>query len=172
MLGVSRNTSIHKRARKILPQACAQVDASCKGMLEAALRKEANPDLIRTDEVGRRYFVGDNLLEGYVRLCRSHHRRYDDSWHKASEKGGRTLSPEGRKGKILGGYRGAAALTASGWRQTPAGLRAAAKLGEVAKVWAGSANGRKAAARGSLQANHNRWHVRRGIVKSGCKLCA
>jgi len=57
--------------------ACAFRDETCCGRLEAALRKDAPPELIRTDEQDRRYFVGDPLV-GYMRLCMSHHRRYDD----------------------------------------------------------------------------------------------
>ena len=68
--------SIHRRARSVLPASCTFADESCYGKLQAALRVDAPVDLIRTDSRGRRYFVGDPLV-GYMRLCQSHHARYD-----------------------------------------------------------------------------------------------
>ena len=59
-----------------LPETCAHADRTCIGILDAALRKDAPSDLIRVDGRGVRYFIGDSLV-GYIRLCRSHHRRYD-----------------------------------------------------------------------------------------------
>jgi hypothetical protein len=60
-----------------LPLICSYEDETCQGRLEAALLKDAPVSLIRTDDRGRRYFVGDDPRDGYMRLCVSHHRRYD-----------------------------------------------------------------------------------------------
>ncbi len=72
-------------------------DETCKGRLECALRKDAPADLVRTDEIGRTYFIGDPLV-GYTRLCRSHHMKYDfviagyyqsEAWKIIAARGGR-----------------------------------------------------------------------------------
>lgn len=67
----------HKLAGKVLPMECSQADETCKGRLECALRKDAPIELVRSDKGGR-YFSGDPLV-GYIRLCRSHHVRYDST---------------------------------------------------------------------------------------------
>lgn len=69
-------SGVHYRAQLVLPTECAMADGSCKGMLEAALNHDAPPDLLKHDDPRGAYFVGDPLI-GYLRLCRSHHRRYD-----------------------------------------------------------------------------------------------
>jgi hypothetical protein len=71
----SYNT-VHNRARKVLPQECAMTDHTCRGLLEIALRHDAPPDLTRVSRKGHRFYTGEPAV-GYMRLCRSHHRRYD-----------------------------------------------------------------------------------------------
>ncbi len=90
---------VHTNARKVLPRECAMEDETCKGRLECALRKDAPPELVRTDErIGCRYFVGINVLDGYMRMCTSHHIRYDNP-------GGRTAAVN--RGKASGIWRAA-----------------------------------------------------------------
>lgn len=69
--------AIHNRARKSLPNECQHGDATCRGLLEVALRRDAPAEDLRTSSRGHLYFVGENIEDGYLRLCRSHHRRYD-----------------------------------------------------------------------------------------------
>lgn len=69
-------SAVHTRAGLALPKACAHADHSCKGRLESALRHDAAPGLVRDADPRGLYFVGDPLV-GYMRLCRSHHVRYD-----------------------------------------------------------------------------------------------
>jgi hypothetical protein len=72
-----RYGAAHYRADQVLPLECAHTDASCKGKLDIALRHDAPTDLLRYDDLaGLVFFVGDST-QGYMRLCRSHHRRYD-----------------------------------------------------------------------------------------------
>ena len=66
----------HNRARLVLPVACEHADDSCKGRLEVALRRDAPAGGVRVSRRGHRYYVGD-ARDGYMRLCISHHRRYD-----------------------------------------------------------------------------------------------
>lgn len=68
----------HNRARLTLPAQCSSEDETCKGPLEVALRQDAPPELTRISPRGHRYFFGENSADGYQRLCRSHHRRYDN----------------------------------------------------------------------------------------------
>jgi GntR family transcriptional regulator len=71
--------TVHCRASRVLPLECAHADGSCSGRLEAAFRHDAPPKLVRRDgRHGCFYYAGDPL-DGYMRLCRSHHRRYDAS---------------------------------------------------------------------------------------------
>jgi len=69
-------SGVHYRAALVLPTSCAYADDSCKGRLEIALRHDASAELIRDDDQRGWYYVGDPL-DGYMRLCCSHHRRYD-----------------------------------------------------------------------------------------------
>jgi hypothetical protein len=66
----------HYRADTTLSRECAQADSSCRGILDVCFRHDAPHDLIRDDDPRGRYYVGDPCV-GYIRLCRSHHRRYD-----------------------------------------------------------------------------------------------
>lgn len=70
-------TAVHTRARLALTGECAHADSTCKGMLEAALRHGLPDALVRVSRRGHRYYVGETIEDGYLRLCRSHHRRYD-----------------------------------------------------------------------------------------------
>lgn len=65
-------SGIHKRARAALPLQCAHADATCVGHLEVALIHDARGPL-RMDKRGQ----FSPLIEDYIRLCRSHHNRYD-----------------------------------------------------------------------------------------------
>jgi hypothetical protein len=69
-------SGVHYRAGLALPAECAHADGSCKGRLESALRHDAPAEFVRNDDSRGLYYVGD-ALEGYMRLCRSHHCRYD-----------------------------------------------------------------------------------------------
>jgi len=75
----------HQRARKALPQECATPDDTCKGPSQVAFRHDAPAEYVRVydgpDEQhrGRLYFVGPDPADGYMRLCQSHHQRYDRS---------------------------------------------------------------------------------------------
>jgi len=69
-------SGVHYRADLALPSECAHADTSCKGRLEVAFRHDAPVELVRDGDRRGRYFVGPPL-EGYLRLCRSHHCRYD-----------------------------------------------------------------------------------------------
>ncbi|HXJ26380.1 MAG TPA: NUMOD3 domain-containing DNA-binding protein [Streptosporangiaceae bacterium] len=67
----------HYRAGLVLPMECAHADGSCLGVLDIAFRHaDAPAALVRDDDPRGRYYAGDPL-DGYMRLCRSHHRRYD-----------------------------------------------------------------------------------------------
>lgn len=72
----SYNT-IHNRARAALPKECAHADDTCAGILEVAFRRDLPPEHVRTSPRGHDYYVGPRVEDGYLRLCRSHHRRYD-----------------------------------------------------------------------------------------------
>lgn len=72
----SYNT-VHNRARLVLPQSCAHADSTCEGILEVAFRHDLPPELVRTSPRGHDYYIGEDVAAGYMRLCRSHHRRYD-----------------------------------------------------------------------------------------------
>ena len=67
----------HDRASKVLPKECEQADETCKGRLEAAFRPDAPKEFTRSDSRGRLYYVGPNPMDGYSRLCASHHKRCD-----------------------------------------------------------------------------------------------
>jgi len=70
-------SGVHYRANLVLPLECSHADGSCRGKLDIAFRHDVPPALVRIDiHRGRRYYIGDPR-EGYMRLCRSHHRRYD-----------------------------------------------------------------------------------------------
>lgn len=73
----------HDRARKVLPKECARGDDTCKGPLQVAFRHDAPAEFVRVYDgpnekfLGLRYYVGPNVADGYMRLCASHHGRYD-----------------------------------------------------------------------------------------------
>lgn len=71
----------HSRAQALLKDVeCEMSDETCKGRPECALRHDAPEEFIRVGtgrKEGFRYYVGPNPLDGYIRLCRSHHYRYD-----------------------------------------------------------------------------------------------
>jgi hypothetical protein len=69
-------SGVHYRAGVALPTECARADDSCKGRLETALRHDAPAHLVRDNDPRGLYYVGDPA-DGYMRLCRSHHVRYD-----------------------------------------------------------------------------------------------
>lgn len=71
-----RYSGVHYRANLDNPLICALADGTCKGLLEMALRHDAQPALMRHDDRRGLYYVGDPQ-DGYLCLCRSHHRRYD-----------------------------------------------------------------------------------------------
>ncbi|HXJ67649.1 MAG TPA: NUMOD3 domain-containing DNA-binding protein [Verrucomicrobiae bacterium] len=73
-----RYSAAHYRADLALPRECATADETCKGRFELAFRHDAHTAMVRTDDRRGPYYVGDPR-EGYVRLCLSHHRRYDRS---------------------------------------------------------------------------------------------
>ena len=65
----------HLRHRKVLPRVCAHADDSCNGPLQAAFNHDTPPEFVKVDP-------GSGLLysqrpEDYLRLCQSHHKRYD-----------------------------------------------------------------------------------------------
>lgn len=82
MSGPRRGTEIaydtaHWRATRELPLVCEMADETCKGRLDVAFRHDAPADLVKVDaRFGRPYYTG-NWRDGYRRLCRSHHVRYD-----------------------------------------------------------------------------------------------
>lgn len=73
----------HKRADKVLPRECAMADDTCKGRPELAFRHDAPAEFVRPytgrleQYQGRLYYVGPDSADGYMRLCSSHHQRYD-----------------------------------------------------------------------------------------------
>jgi hypothetical protein len=71
-------SGVHYRTELALPMVCAHADSTCKGKLDAALRHDAPKDLLRDDDKRGLYYVGP-VAAGYIRLCRSHHRRYDQA---------------------------------------------------------------------------------------------
>ncbi len=78
---------IHKRARVVLPMECEHQDSSCKGRLEVALRQDAA--IRKWSDSRQRWFSPD--VDDYMRLCKSHHMRYD----------GVAPPPETRTGRAL-----------------------------------------------------------------------
>ncbi len=79
-------SGIHERARALLPDECLYSDATCKGHLEVCLKADAAGPF-RDDKRGR-YSA---TVADYIRLCRSHHNRYD----------GKEPPPETRVGRAL-----------------------------------------------------------------------
>lgn len=72
----SYNT-VHNRARLALPQECEHADGTCRGILEVALRHGLPAEFVRVSERGHSFYIGARISDGYMRLCRSHHRRHD-----------------------------------------------------------------------------------------------
>lgn len=73
----------HKRAKGVLPMQCQEC-GTVAGILEAALRKDAPTDSLRTDPHGKRFSIALPPTLGYVRLCRSCHRAYDKDAYSGS----------------------------------------------------------------------------------------
>jgi hypothetical protein len=67
--------SIHKRHRRALPLVCASLDATCRGKLEVALKHDLPPERLRVDPRSGCSFSANPA--DYMRLCHSHHMRYD-----------------------------------------------------------------------------------------------
>jgi hypothetical protein len=106
----------HYRARNSLSTsitACTVADKNCSGRLEVALRKDAPEHLIRVDPGGRRFFIGENPLEGYMWLCSRHHYRYDERKMVIS-----------KEAKARGGRLGGSALSSSAKQREAAALNA------------------------------------------------
>lgn len=107
-------SAAHYRARKVLPRECLHADGTCKGQLEVALRRDAPAGLLR-EEADRLYYFGDDPFEGYIRLCNSHHERYDDPGGLKQARIARRVIAEfgnshwgaeaGRKGQAAGGAK-------------------------------------------------------------------
>jgi hypothetical protein len=161
-------SAAHYRARKVLPNSCTLADETCKGRLEVALRKDAPPGMLRV-ESGLRYFIGDEPLDGYIRLCTSHHRRYDGSMN---------ISPEAAaRGQVSGGRAATEIRRLRGDYETPEwkAKLAAARIAQAVAGWPGQARGRatqKAAGHPNLTYGlHIRWHVNREIANPKCDLC-
>ena len=72
---VGYNTA-HYRARKALAgRTCAQEDETCSGRLEVAFNNDTPAEFIKNDPATDSLF--STRSEDYLRLCTSHHRRYD-----------------------------------------------------------------------------------------------
>lgn len=67
--------SSHRRHDKVLPKACALTDETCEGELQSAFDHGTPPEFVKIDpRTGCRY---STRVEDYLRLCKSHHVRYD-----------------------------------------------------------------------------------------------
>ena len=76
---ISTYYGAHRWARRILKDdPCAMDDATCEGRLEAAFRHDAPAELVRRNGRGLSFCVSLNIRDGYMRLCHSHHLRYDN----------------------------------------------------------------------------------------------
>lgn len=75
----------HVRARKALAgQPCSHADHTCKSRLEVALRHDTPAKYVKVDApTGRRY---SPRPEDYMRLCQSHHARYDKETARRHER--------------------------------------------------------------------------------------
>ena len=137
---------IHIYADRSLPRICEQADKTCRGRLECALRKDAPPDLIRVSG-NTRYFVGEPCV-GYMRLCLSHHRRYDGWSQWAPSMGAKALSFEARS---RAGKAGSAAAyivrKERGDYDSPEWIEQCVQAGRV----------------GAVKANCTRWRINRGL---------
>jgi hypothetical protein len=67
--------AIHARVRETLPPECAWADETCSPLLDVALRHETPREFVRIAPWGPEYSVRG--AEDYIRLCKSHHIRYD-----------------------------------------------------------------------------------------------
>lgn len=67
----------HARADSHLFRFCYTADRTCRGRLDTAFRHDAPVEYIRFRKSSRPFYVGPNPEDGYWRLCRSHHQRYD-----------------------------------------------------------------------------------------------
>jgi hypothetical protein len=142
----------HRAPRSALPEVCSHADDTCYGRLECALRKDAPVNQIQTDDYGRRYFTGDPLI-GYIRLCKSHHIRYDDPDGKEYR----------RKGRI-GGTKSGAINKANGLFQSPRWRASAAKSGRkrAAVMKAEGHYGSEPQRVRGYKAACQRWNINRG----------
>lgn len=68
----------HYRARKALKEdRCVLEGQDCSAWLECAFRYDAPVEFVRYTRAGQPYYVGPDVRDGYQRLCRTHHKRYD-----------------------------------------------------------------------------------------------
>jgi hypothetical protein len=139
----------HREARLVLPNECAHADGSCKGPLNCCLR-EGVPESMIAYEGNLRYYTGDPL-DGYIRLCRSHHARYD-KFH-------RNLPKDGRGGR---------ALTPAGRASLSARMKAIPREDRVRSAAKVSPEDRT---RISVAQTHARWHRKRNQPNLECQLC-
>ncbi len=165
-------SAVHSYVRKMLPVYCAFADRTCRGKLHAALKEDAPTDLIRVDSKRGRFYVGDFPDKWYLRLCQSHHSRYDSvvgnllEGHYSPTFPGMPAAP--RIGKSGGGRR---RIEMHG---NPATAESCSRGGKVGGIVGGSSKSppKKAAAKANLVvARHVRWHVNRGIVNPECDMC-
>ena len=66
-------SAVHYRAKQVLPNVCAHADGTCKGGLECAFKYDTSEEFVRVDHRG----CYSARVEDYMRLCQSHHARYD-----------------------------------------------------------------------------------------------
>ena len=138
------------------------------------LRKggEGGFDYINRNGLGRETARKQGLIQGQKNVETGHIRRLGlMSGKKAVESGRlaqiRTPEHQAKAGRI------------QGKRNVESGFLARLRTPEMmARAW--KAAGKKAVesgqlagiqAKGNLAANHSRWHVKRGVVSSGCSLC-
>ena len=65
----------HNRHGKVLPKVCAHVDVTCKGPIQSAFNHDTPGEYVKVDPRTSSRF--STRPEDYLRLCRSHHRRYE-----------------------------------------------------------------------------------------------
>lgn len=69
------SAAAHKRHRKALAdQPCAHADETCKGRMEVSFNHDTPVEFVKIDPDG----PYSPRTEDYVRLCQSHHYRYDN----------------------------------------------------------------------------------------------
>ena len=96
----------HSRADKVLPRVCAFADETCSKKLDAAFRHDTPAEFVKRDKLG----VYSAHPEHYMRLCGSHHQRYDhaNKARKTHCKRGHEFTPENTY------------VTSKGWRMCKA----------------------------------------------------